>query len=268
MPFDPNTLSPEARAAYRAIGARYDSSRTRAQAERTRNGALKILATHGERFAHHGVYPSTITELEELMEAQVASTSGRELVRTQKKATNVAYVHAIFDAKNTRVKLHSTYTIARRSLFEAGDKEAVRAIDAALDRTRSAADDADLLVTQLEVLGAVLKITSVRQAVAKENESIPATLEAEVAERIAILKSASMSKAGPRGTPIDSELVDVIDGAIVTRCREVRRAARALARELGVPALADEVELEELYANTRRGKKIDPEPSGEAPPAV
>src|SRR5690606_40769298 len=46
--FDPKTLSPEAQALYRKIGKRFDSGRTLSQAEKTRNGANKIIGLHAE----------------------------------------------------------------------------------------------------------------------------------------------------------------------------------------------------------------------------
>lgn len=254
MAFDRTKIAPAAQAAYRKIGARHDSESVRAQAERTRKGANKIIASHGPRFAPHGVAAATIVRLDDLMVAHGEATTTREHARTYKKVTNIAHQNAIFDAKGTRLKLHSAYANARTTLFEAGEQASVDEIDVALNRTRSAGDDTDLLVSQLEILVAPLKKTPIREAVASGDETIPAALETEVTESIATLKSTSGESAAPRGTPVDSELVDLLDGMIIVTCRNIRRAARALSREVGQPALAEEVELNELYKGTKRDK--------------
>lgn len=251
MAIDLSTLSADAQAHYRKIGANYDSSRTLAQAEKTRNGANKIIALHPEAFALHGIRPSTITRLEELRAMLLEATAGREHTRTQKKATNEAHVRAMHDGKGTRLELNAAFNSARRLLLESGDTESVNLIDVTLGRTRSAGADSDLLIQQLELLGGLLTNSAIRQAVADGDESIPSALEASVSERIERLKSTRLEKAGPRGTPIDTGLVDLLDGMLIVLCRDIRRAARALSRALGQPHLAKEVELDVLYARKR-----------------
>jgi len=252
--FDPKTLSPEAQALYRKIGKRFDSGRTLSQAEKTRNGANKIIGLHAEALARRGVRASTITRLEEVRQALLAATEGREHTRTGKKVTNVAHLDAISDGKNTRLELQSALGIARTQLFETGDKASVNEIDVALDSTSVVGDDSDVLINQLKVLVKPLTNAAIRQVVADGDETIPAALEAEVAARIASLDTAREQKAAPAGTPIDTGFIDVMDGMLVVICRDIRRAVRALARQLGKPELNDEVELKELYARTKRAK--------------
>lgn len=254
MALDLSNLSPEAQALYRKIGANYDSGRTLAQAEKTRNGVKKVLDLYPEALSLQGVRISTVTRLEDARAALLEATAGREHTRTQKKVTNVAHIRAMFDGKGTRLELHAAYNSARRILLEAGDRDSVNLIDVTLGRTKSAGADSDVLINQLELLGELLTNTAIRQAVADGDETIPTALETAVAERIAALNSTRIDKAAPRGTPIDTGLIDLLDGMIIVICRDIRRAVRALARSLGQPHLAEEVELNELYKSIKRTK--------------
>lgn len=254
MAFDPKSLSPDAQALYRKIGRRFDSGRTLSQAEKTLNGARKIMEMHADALARQGVRTGTITRLEEVRQALLAATAGREYTRARKKVTNEAHLRAMHAAKGTRLELHSALGIARTRLFEAGDAASVSELDVALSSTSSAGADSDVLINQLKVLVQPLTNSAIRQVIGDGDETIPAALESEVARRIAQLDQAREEKAGPRGTPIDTALIDIMDGMLVVMCRDIRRAVRALARQLGTPELADEVELSELYQPRRRNR--------------
>lgn len=250
MALDLSWLSPEARAYYIEIGKRYNSLATRAQAEYSLKGA----AEYSELLLQHGCGPQ-IELLRELLAELIARGATRETVRANRKATNVAHLDAINDAKGTRLKLHSVYTITRTALFDRGDKANVNFIDAALNQTRSAGDDSDLLGKQLETLGALLKQTAIREVIAGGDDTVPTALEAEIAERLAALNSTRAEKAGPRGTPAETEEIDLIDGLIVATARNLRKAARVLARIHGKPAIAKALHTRPLYQGTKRAQQ-------------
>ncbi|MDI3290893.1 hypothetical protein [Polyangium sp. 15x6] len=77
------------------------------------------------------------------------------------------------------------------------------------------------------------------------------------------LRVAAKAKAEPKGTPVETETLDLIDGIIVSLARTAREAAEAAARELGEPAIATAFELSALYK--RRGRKKADEPNGGGP---
>ncbi|MDI1482756.1 hypothetical protein [Polyangium sp. y55x31] len=134
--------------------------------------------------------------------------------------------------------------------------EAVPKIDALLDRDSVTADDAEGLAKQLDALHAALKEPTIANA-AKTRGGLNAALDLEI--RAQALRDAAQAKAEPRGTPVETETQDLIDGIIVSLARTAREAANAAARELGEPGLATAFELSALYK--RRAKKKVEEPA-------
>jgi hypothetical protein len=74
------------------------------------------------------------------------------------------------------------------------------------------------------------------------------------------LRDAAKVKAEPRGTPVETETLDLIDGFIVSLSRAAREAAEAAARDLAEPAIVTAFELTALYK--RRAKKAGGESEG------
>ncbi len=146
-------------------------------------------------------------------------------------------------------------------LLLAGNIEAVQKIEVLLDSESAVAEDAEGLAKQLDALRAVLKHPAVAEA-AQKRGGPQAALDLEA--KAMALRAAAKAKAEPRGTPVETETLDLIDGIIVSLARTAREAAEAAARELGEPAIATAFELSALYK--RRGKKKADEPNGSGGP--
>jgi hypothetical protein len=67
-------------------------------------------------------------------------------------------------------------------------------------------------------------------------------------------------RTGARGTRVETEQLDLLDGIIVTLVRNARKAARAAAKRLGKPSLVADFELTKLYEP--RAEEAPAAPSG------
>ncbi|MBK9264693.1 MAG: hypothetical protein IPM54_33535 [Polyangiaceae bacterium] len=112
------------------------------------------------------------------------------------------------------------------------------------------ADDAEGLAKQLDALQAMLKEPAIADAAKDRGGPKVVT---DLAAYAQALRDAAKAKAEPRGTPVETETLDLIDGIIVSLVRMAREAAEAAARESSEPAMATAFELSALYK--RRPKK-------------
>jgi hypothetical protein len=123
-------------------------------------------------------------------------------------------------------------------------EEAARAIDAVLGKGAVAGDDAEKLSTQLDQLRTTLEDSTIKPVVAERGGPKAA---ADLKTQASILREASQTTAAPRGTPQETEQLDLLDGIILSLVRSAREAADAASKALGEPALVAEFELTELY---------------------
>ena len=128
-------------------------------------------------------------------------------------------------------------------------------IEALLDGDSVAADHAEGLAKQLDAQHELLQEPLIAQAA--QHRGGPASV-VELGARAAGLRHAAQAKAEPRGTPAETELLDLVDGLILGLTRGAREAAEAAARELGEPAIETAFELSALYK--RRAPKKDDAP--------
>ncbi len=248
MTFDRTTIAPEAQKHCIEIGERFGSSDTLRQADKT----LTATQKYGDLLAKRGFGPSQVALLADVRDALLAAGVTRDLSRAGKKQTNAALLDAMSAAKGERFEIHAIYANARTALFMKGDLTSVNAIDVALASTSNAGDDAVLLGNQLGLLTDLLKTTAIREAVGEEPAS---AIETDAAARVAALTAARQQHAGPRGTPAETEYLNLLDGLVAILCRNARKAARAVARQSGQPAIAKELQLTELYSKTVRAKQ-------------
>ncbi|TKC96490.1 hypothetical protein [Polyangium fumosum] len=253
MALDLNTFPPEARAAFIKDGERFGSEDTLEQANQTLNAYL----THGSKLAAFGFAPEDAAELKDARDALIDAGVGREAKRTSKKIDTVAHATAMRDGQGVRLRGRSVLAGTKRALLLSGNTEAVKKIEVLLDSESAVAEDAEGLAKQLDALRTVLKEPAV--ASAAQNRGGPqAAVDLEA--KAAALRDAAKAKAEPRGTPVETEALDLIDGIIVSLTRTAREAAEAAARELAEPAIATAFELSALYK--RRGKKKPEEQGG------
>ncbi|MDC3961424.1 hypothetical protein [Polyangium jinanense] len=251
MALDLTTLSPDVRAAFIKDGERFGSEDTLDQANQTLNAYL----THGSKLAPFGFVAEDAAELKDARDALIEAGIGRVSKRTSKKVDTAAHAAAIRDGQAIRLRARSVLAGAKRALLLAGKVDAVQKIDVLLGLDSVASDDAEGLAKQLDALRTALKEPVVAEA-AKTRGGPQAALDLE--SRAQALRDAAKSKAEPRGTPVETETLDLIDGIIVSLTRTAREAADAAARELGEPAIATAFELSALYKRHAKKKAEEP----------
>jgi len=257
MTLDLSDISPEARAAFIKDGERWGSEDTLDQANLT----LKGYEAHGEKLAAFGFSSEDAAEIKDARDALIEAGVGREAKRTSKKIDTAAHAAAMREGQAIRLRARAVLTGSRRSLLREGKAEAVQKLDAVLERESVAAEDAEGLAKQLDALQGVLKDLTIAKA-AKTRGGPQAV--ADLAARASGLREAAQAKAGPRGTPVETEALDLIDGIIVSLARSAREAADAAAKELGEPAIATAFELSALYKRRVKKKAEEqPDPGGE-----
>lgn len=246
-------LSPESRAEYRESGSHFGSQDTKAQGEK----AMNALAKYGPVIAPYGFPVADGDRLGAVLGEQTAAGVGRESEKTAKKVTNKAYVTASKGAKRIRRHARTVLENARRPLRESKTgQQAVADIDSVLERTQRSGANAMALAQQLELLHETLSNPTIATAAADRGgpEAI-----AQIDLALPTLRAADAGRAAPRGTPAETELIDVLDGMIVALVRDARRAARAAAEALGQPAIAKAFELDLLYGTRGGGGGEDPD---------
>jgi hypothetical protein len=244
MPIDLTALSPKAREGYIRLGRRFSSPFTLAQANQT----LKGLADHGSEVAKHGFVAEDTQRLTDARDGLLDAGVGRIEARGDKNVTSKTYLAAVETGRSTRLSARTVLENTRRVLHEKRDltaEAAVTRVDTALQQTRTASRDAVKLAEQLDVL----RDTLADPALAPEAQGRggpQAVVDLQTAA--ATLRAAAVVRTGARGTPAETERLDLLDGIVVTFTRNARKAARAAAKRLGTPALAADFELTKLYA--------------------
>lgn len=264
MKFDLIQIPPTTRAALIALGRRFGSSDTLGQAEQTLSG----LETHGDKLTDWGFNADDAAELRDARDALLAAGVGRDTKRTDKKATNRAYPDVLRKGKTIRSRARSVLRGARRilalSVAPASD-DAVRTIDTVLEHTGTTSDDAIVMASQLDNLRQVLSIAVVAEA-AKDRGGPKAVTD--LTANATALRAVSQDTATVRGTPEETDQLDLVDGIIIGLTRQAREAADSAAKALGEPAIVAAFELSQLYGSGRAKKKEPPkaeEGSEEAP---
>lgn len=254
MPIDLDALPSSVKREYIRLGRRYGSGDTVRQADLT----LKAHVRHGAAIAPHGFVAEDALRLVEARDLLVAAGVLREGAVTAKKTTDSAFVEMLERGKTARHRARSILRVTRRVLAEASGADAesaVHEIDGVLDRTGAAGEDPRLLGEQLGTLRAAL-VRPVTAAAAAARGGADVVTEIDAAARA--LRDASAAEASTLGTPTETARIDLLDGIVVTLTREARGAARAAARATGIPAIADEFQLEALRPTRRKARPAGP----------
>ena len=235
-----NALPKRLREEYLRIGVTYSSDRTLAVANQHING----LVEHPGKLK--GVSAQTVGRLTWARDRLVESGVGRTEKRIGQAALAERVAQAIKTGKLERADLRVILEASVGALLLLGtvdgDAEADH-VEKVLAGTSRAADDAGPLADQLQVLGNTLARPAVRAVV--EDDVDAELAEARRAEQA--LRALDAQRAAPAGTPEETQRLDLLDGMVVTLVRQIARSAKAAARRLGDPALADVFSLEALY---------------------
>lgn len=251
MTFDPNTISSEAKSAFVALGKYFSSNDTLTQAQLTSNA----YAQHGPALEAHGYSPEDAADLKDYMGALIAATVGRQDARADKKQHSAAYSDSFQRGKKLRMR---TMAIARNikgallKMEGSEEKAAVLAIQSVLDLCSESPVDGATLANQLEQFIPLFKNAAIANAALKRGG---AGVLAELEISAPGLRAASHANITAKGTPAQTELMDLLDGLIVENCRAARRAARSASRELGESAIAKTFALSALRKVSKKGAK-------------
>lgn len=241
-------IPPSERESLLKIGKAFGSTSALSQARAT----LNALSSYGDKL--NGFTARQRTQLAWAAGALERAGAGRADSQAAKKSTNLALILAIREGKDRRLEARSVLESAVLDLrATGGSEEAVRSASVILESTASSGGNPDALATQLEQLGNELNVPAISGAVAEDGgPEASAGAKASAAALRALASTATM----PRGTPAETQRLDLLDGLVVELVRQARRAARAAGRRLGDPALASTFELTSLYPP--RGNAIVP----------
>ncbi|HSN99292.1 MAG TPA: hypothetical protein VLS89_13445 [Candidatus Nanopelagicales bacterium] len=267
MDLDLSTISPQVRAEYIRIGRGFGSALTLAQANRH----LEALRTHGAALVEHGFGAADETQLGGARDMLQQRSVGRTVAKGSKKASSKRRAEAMALGRQARKGGQAILGSTARALREQGGDsalEAARAIEGKLEETRrSPGRDGEGLAVQLEVMKSALVEPAVAAAAAERGG---AAMVLRLEKAIAELRAGNQKKL-VRGTPEETEQLDLLDGLVVTLTRNARKAALAAAEQLGMPSLAAAFELSELYPAVRgagkqgqKGAEAEPVEAGEA----
>jgi len=261
MANDFSNLSPQARADFIRIGRRFGSSETLAQAIAT----LQALDVHGAAIAPFGFSEADKKQLVLLRDELEAAGVDRSLAEVAKATTSQAYLESMRGGKQARLLARSVVESVERDLHQRNDsaiEPVLSEIRTVLGKTQSAGADDQALARQLELLAEVLRNPVVMKVGA--DRGVRHAIE-EVASAIDQLRSAAHSRVTKRGTPEETERLDLIDGLIVSLVRSARKAARVAAVRHGSPALAKAFELSKLYPPRPKRAATTPNDAPDAP---
>jgi hypothetical protein len=211
------------------------------------NQTLGALVESGELIADFGFGEEDKEDLTEGRDLLVDAGVARADKRAGKKTTSAKFVAALKKGKNARRRSRAVLGSGVQQLRKSSDalsQTAAQEARAVLEGTRRAEANPEKLATQLDQLKAELSKEPMAAAVARRGGPAAVTLLTESATE---LRAATASKATPRGTPDQTERLDLLDGIIVGLVRSAREAARSAANELGRPAVAKAFELKKLY---------------------
>jgi hypothetical protein len=242
------------------LGEQFSSQDTLDQANQT----LSAYKTNADALKGSGFAPQHAKELEAARDGLVEAGVGRQEARGRKKVTGKAYVDAMNGAQSARVNARAVLMGVKEDLegsADAGAPAVERDVEAVLKQTRVAPDKAEPLAQQLAQLAGALKNKEI--AAAATDQGGPEALAAAEGA-IAALRKADQEDVGGRGTPVETETLDLLDGIIVRHVRRARRAAEAAARRLGNPALVEAFRLDKLYRSRAGGPPAE-EPAEETP---
>lgn len=261
MAFDESTISGPARMKYLRLGRQFSSTLVLALA----NQYVEALVKHGAALVAHGYGADDALLMTDARDALQGASAGRTGAKGNKTTLSAGQRDALKAGRAARRSGRSVLVAGARTLRQAGGdaaEEAARGIDGILAATgKSPRYDGEALAAQLDAIRVKLVEPAVAAAVASRGgPAAVARLQAAATTlRVSIQKNAGA------GTNEATELMDLLDGLIVTLARNARKAALEAAAELGKPAIAEAFHMRELYAG--KGEPREEAPAPPAPPS-
>lgn len=239
MSVDIDAIAPAARKRYLGLGRRYITANVLAQADKTMRGLVK----YGPLLVDHGFGDEDGQDLAGVTSALRQQDTGSAQALGMRKMTSQATSETFERGKLGRRSLRSILSGTMRVLNEQGQAEAVTKVQTVLKETRTLPGNA-MLPKQLDMLLDVLEDATVAAA-AQNRGGSPAAVT-----RLTALQADLVDALGDRAeqspTTSANERRDVLDGIVVTLCRQAYAAAQLASRALGQPAIEVEFELTHL----------------------
>ncbi len=243
MSIDPNKIPKSRRLTLIRLGEQFGSQDTLDQANQT----LAAYDKHAALLKTSGFGAKHAAELTDARNGLVDAGVGREMAKGKKKVTGEAYIQAFAQGTTARFQARAVLAGVKEDLEAseaAGSPEALAAVATVLRQTRAAARNAEPLAQQLTLL--LDALTGELVATTAADQGGP-EVKADLSASITALRKADQEDVGVRGTPVETETLDLLDGIIIQQVRRARRAALAASRRLGNPALVEAFKLDKLY---------------------
>jgi hypothetical protein len=259
MSVDIEAMSPEARAHYRRIGARYTTQDVLAQADMTMHG----LSLYGPLLIPCGFGDEDAQDFAAGREDLRAQESDGGLVATDRKVISQNASDTLDKAKLRRQASITILTSALRVLRQRGNTTAMALVQKTLKETGALDEDAQL-PTHLALLQAALEDPAVAEVVASRGGPASAI---ELTALQPAVRTAKSDRTEHPALAAAAERRDILDGFVVTLARTARDASRIAARLHGQPAIAAAFELVHLRRKPSR-KPASPDTPAPADPVT
>ena len=260
MSVDIQGMTPEARAYFYAIGVRYTTADVLAQADLTLHG----LSLYGPLLIPCGFGDDDGQELLVGRDDLRAQETDGGQASTDRKVIVQNADDVIDKAKQGRLLAITILKASLRVLRMRGHTTALALVEKTLSDT-SALEDDTKLPAHLGRLRTALEDPTVAAVVAGRGGPQALT---EIMGLQPSVRTAQSDRTEHPAVTAAAERRDILDGFVVTLCRNARAASRIAARQHGQPAIAAAFEL--IYLHPRRRRKVaDPDtPEVPAPAAA
>jgi hypothetical protein len=241
MSLDLSGLSGDTRAALSHLGRQFGSEDVISQADQ----CVKGLETHQPALSAQGFTVKDGARLIEARDMLQSQLSGRAGVQAQKKGLTKVQRKLVRGSQTARTQARSVAMGVEEDLRLSGEADAeCVALGVALEQTRLQEKEPRALADQLEHLSGALGAERIAELVRERGGD---DLSGSLMEKVEALRAISEDRAITRGTPEETEAIDVLDGLVVSLLRRARRAAVAAARATGNRAVLPAFTLNLLY---------------------
>lgn len=249
MPFDVESLTPQERARYLALGRQYTTPGVLAQASKS----LRGYDLYGHLLAAHGFGPEDGALLLERRELLRESDTGHIQAVDDRRFLGKTFQTIKRDALDERISARTLLSMSIAPLNKINQHELAQRAELALRKTSNVSGDKQL-VDQLDTFHDLLSAPPLAPIIAtRGGPQILAGLKTTHDGMIATMQE----RAGKPEVSSAAEHRDILDGSVIVLCRAARDASRVAARRHGQPAIAEAFKLD-LLRRSRRHAPTDP----------